>query len=199
MSSLRKQGPITTGVSCCAKAVKQRLSKSTPRRMGPCFRRDDDNDLGQHGENHGARFERQPQRECGVTGRITPTGVVGGFVHRQGCRNPYSKILLSVKGGYRALEQEPAGPFGGRDRSPLARRANQYSIGEFFCPVPFAKIYRLTRRANQFYDSRRPVPQRGERTSRTRGGMRWTRAAPLTNGATCGRRSRVVLTPRRWR
>jgi hypothetical protein len=64
----------------------------------------------QHGENHrrfgGARFERQPWRECGVTGRITPTGVVGGFVHRQGCRNPYSKILVSVKGGYRILEQD---------------------------------------------------------------------------------------------
>jgi hypothetical protein len=27
-----------------------------------------------------ARFWRQPWRECGVTGRITPTGVVGGFV-----------------------------------------------------------------------------------------------------------------------
>jgi len=37
-----KQGPIATGFSCCAKAVKQHLSKQTPRRMGPCFRRDDD-------------------------------------------------------------------------------------------------------------------------------------------------------------
>ena len=27
-----------------------------------------------------ARFWRQPWPECGVTGRITPTGVVGGFV-----------------------------------------------------------------------------------------------------------------------
>jgi hypothetical protein len=33
---------------------------------------------------------------------------VGGFVHRQGCRNPYSKILVSVKGGYRTLERGPA-------------------------------------------------------------------------------------------
>jgi hypothetical protein len=30
-------------------------------------------------------------------------------------------------------------------------------------------------------------------------GMRWTRAAPLTKAWACGRRSRVVLTPRRWR
>jgi hypothetical protein len=30
-------------------------------------------------------------------------------------------------------------------------------------------------------------------------GMRWTRAAPKTRALICGRRSRVVLTPRRWR
>jgi hypothetical protein len=30
-------------------------------------------------------------------------------------------------------------------------------------------------------------------------GMRWTRAAPKTRAPHCGRRSRVVLTPRRWR
>jgi hypothetical protein len=65
----------------------------------------------------------------------------------------------------------------------------------------------------------RLVPQRGgSRSSRTRGGMRWTRAhqarerdgragrkacersnGARTNDVACGRRSRVVLTPRRWR
>jgi hypothetical protein len=30
-------------------------------------------------------------------------------------------------------------------------------------------------------------------------GMRWTRMALLTRALSCGRRSRVVLTPRRWR
>ena len=30
-------------------------------------------------------------------------------------------------------------------------------------------------------------------------GMRWTQAARLTSAPACGRRSRVVLTPRRWR
>src|SRR6266849_6435440 len=29
--------------------------------------------------------------------------------------------------------------------------------------------------------------------------MRWTQAALLTRALSCGRRSRVVLTPRRWR
>jgi hypothetical protein len=36
-------------------------------------------------------------------------------------------------------------------------------------------------------------------SSLTRGGMRWTRAALLTRARACGRQSRVVLTPRRWR
>jgi hypothetical protein len=45
-----------------------------------------------------------------------------------------------------------------------------------------------------------PSRERGvSRSSRTRRGMRWTRAALLTRALTCGRRSRVVLTPRRWR
>ena len=30
-------------------------------------------------------------------------------------------------------------------------------------------------------------------------GMRWTQAVPKTRALPCGRRSRVVLTPRRWR
>jgi hypothetical protein len=50
-----------------------------------------------------------------------------------------------------------------------ARRANQ-------CPPPRAKIFRFRRRANQWFDSACPTPQRGvSRSSRTRGGMRWTR------------------------
>ena len=40
-SSRRTPGPITTGVSGCAKAVEQRLSQQTSRRMGPGVRRDD--------------------------------------------------------------------------------------------------------------------------------------------------------------
>src|SRR5664279_312598 len=40
-SSLRKQGPITTVVSGCARIVEQRLSNQTARRMGSCFRRND--------------------------------------------------------------------------------------------------------------------------------------------------------------
>ena len=45
----------------------------------------------------------------------------------------------------------------------------------------------------------RPTQRGGSRSSRTRGGMRWTQAALKTRALACGRRRRVVLTPRRWR
>jgi hypothetical protein len=46
------------------------------------------------------------------------------------------------------------------------------------------KYFRFPLDPNQFTDSCGPVPHRGgSRSSRTRGGMRWTRAARLTNGA----------------
>src|SRR5258708_40229239 len=67
---------------------------------------------------------------------------------------------------------------------PSARRANHFVFSEMACPAPFAKIFSFASDPNQFTDSRRLVPKRGAlRTSRTRGGMRWTRAAHVTNGA----------------
>ena len=39
----------------------------------------------------------------------------------------------------------------------------------FVCPVPFSKIFRFRRRANQIYNSRRPVPQRGVAQRHERG------------------------------
>ena len=68
------------------------------------------------------------------------------------------------------------------------------------CPVPPSKRFPFAVTPNHFYIRRRPVPHEGRsRSSRTWSGMRWTLTAPLTNGARGGRRSRVVLTPRRWR
>jgi hypothetical protein len=67
------------------------------------------------------------------------------------------------------------------------------------CPVLVAKIFSFPSDPNHPHILRHPVPQRGgSRSSRTRGGMRWTQAAHLTRALPCGRRSRVVLTPRRW-
>jgi hypothetical protein len=68
-------------------------------------------------------------------------------------------------------------------------------------PVPFAKIFQFTSDPNHFYISRHPGPHEGAFRDRheRRVGMRWTRVALLTRAHPCGRRSRVVLTPRRWR
>ena len=64
---------------------------------------------------------------------------------------------------------------------------------------PLAKIFPFPFDPNHFYIPPRPIPQRGvSRSSRTRGGTRWTQAALLTRAWFCGRQSRVVLTPRRW-
>jgi hypothetical protein len=67
--------------------------------------------------------------------------------------------------------------------------------------VPSAKIFRFTFDANHFYIRRHPGPHKGAFRDRheRRVGMRWTRVARLTSALSCGRRSRVVLTPRRWR
>jgi hypothetical protein len=83
----------------------------------------------------------------------------------------------------------------------------------------FKKYSHFSFYPNHLHIPHRLVPQRGgSRSSRTRGGMRWTRAhqarerdgragrkacersnGARTNDVACGRRSRVVLTPRRWR
>ena len=41
LSSLRTQGPITTGRRCLNEVVEQHFQNELPRRMGPCVRRDD--------------------------------------------------------------------------------------------------------------------------------------------------------------
>src|SRR6266852_719604 len=67
------------------------------------------------------------------------------------------------------------------------------------CPALLAKIFRFTLTPNQFYIHRRPGPQRGvSRSSQTLGRDAVDAAARLTSDAASGRRSRVVLTPRRW-
>jgi hypothetical protein len=53
---------------------------------------------------------------------------------------------------------------------------------------------------NQRHIPHCPASQRGgSRSSRTRGGMRWTQRRRADERRRSGRRSRVVLTPRRWR
>ncbi len=82
----------------------------------------------------------------------------------------------------------------------FARRANHSPIFENRCPSPFAKIFRLTRRANQRHSFARLTRERGgSRSSRT---LRWDAVdadGAKDERAIRGRRSRVVLTPRCWR
>jgi hypothetical protein len=67
------------------------------------------------------------------------------------------------------------------------------------CLAPFEKIFLFFRTTNQSYVFRHPVPLEGRsRSSRTWGGMRWTRAAPKTKALSRGRQRRVVLIFRRW-
>ena len=70
------------------------------------------------------------------------------------------------------------------------------------CPVPLRENIPVPfRRKSPAY----PPPSRPDTEGRfaivtdVGCGMRWTRAALLTRAPPCGRRSRVVLTPRRWR
>ena len=76
--------------------------------------------------------------------------------------------------------------------------ADQGDLGR---PVPFAKIFLFPSDPNHLFISSHPGPPRGAFRDRhgREVGMRWTRAAPKTRALIRGRRSRVVLTPRRWR
>ncbi len=68
------------------------------------------------------------------------------------------------------------------------------------CQAPFAKIFLFSPDPNQFTDSPCPVSTRGAlRTSSTRGGMRWTRLAHLTNGADADGEVVWFRRPNRWR
>jgi hypothetical protein len=76
------------------------------------------------------------------------------------------------------------------------------SPGRFSAPPvqPLVKKYSDFPKTQISSYIRRPVPPRGvSRSSRARGGMRWPQAVLKTRALSCGRRRRVVLTPRRWR
>jgi hypothetical protein len=66
---------------------------------------------------------------------------------------------------------------------------------------PSAKIFSFPSDPNHLHIPRHPGPHKGAFRDRheRRAGMRWTQVALLTRALACGRRSRVVLTPRRWR
>src|SRR5882757_605489 len=68
------------------------------------------------------------------------------------------------------------------------------------CPVRFAKIFRFALHPNQIYIHRRPAPHRGAfRDRHEREAGCGGREDAADEQRMRGRRSRVVLTPRRWR
>jgi len=84
----------------------------------------------------------------------------------------------------------------GSTRAHCARRANHRHI----CPAPFAKIILFSFCANHFHSRAIPSRKRGvSRSSRTLVRDAVDVGGALTNAPARGRRSRVVLTPRRWR
>src|ERR1700722_11399041 len=86
--------------------------------------------------------------------------------------------------------------------TPAVIRANHFMKNRSdlpTCQVPFLKYSafqkcQITLKRFPSCPDKRGVA----RTCRTRGGMRWTRAASLTKKAACGRQSRGGLAPRRW-
>ena len=112
---------------------------------------------------------------------------MGGFVYRQGCRNPYSKIPASFKGRLSDVRTRRSNP-------STPSRALVQPLREKYFASPFAR--------RSITDSSCPASLEEGRiaiVTNVECGMRWTRAVLLTRAPTCGRRSRVVLTPRRWR
>src|ERR1700730_8793867 len=81
----------------------------------------------------------------------------------------------------------------------LLRQNNPTGKSPKVCPAPRAKIFRLTRRANHRFKSARLTQERGG--ARSSGTLRWDAVDVMRaqdERADGVRRSRVVLTPRRW-
>jgi hypothetical protein len=115
-----------------------------------------------------------------------------------------AKFRCSKRGRLSDARTKPAGPFGGLDRIRACPTGKSLPPSE----APPKRVQPLSQKYSAFaagqINSRTPAvsrPLRGAYRDRheRRCGMRWTRAAPKARARPCGRRSRVVLTPRRWR
>jgi hypothetical protein len=87
-------------------------------------------------------------------------------------------------------------------RGSAARFARQ-AVWQGACPAPIAKIYSFPLPPNQIHNPRRLVPSKGRsRSSRTRGGMRWTltccgRTARRRTAKSCGSDASTLASSRR--
>jgi hypothetical protein len=109
-------------------------------------------------------------------------------------RNPCGTGPDPIQGG-QVVRRRTQGP------GIIYRRACPADKSPTQCPAPCAKIFRFTFDPNHLFIYRHPAPARGAyrdrhgRWARGCDGRRWR----VDEGAySCGRRSRMVLTPRRW-
>jgi hypothetical protein len=115
------------------------------------------------------------------------------------CRRRREREGVLVAGKKESRHCEPTGHANARPRARKAEfvEADQCDLPS---PVPFVKIFRFTPDPNQFTDSRRLVPLEGRIAIVTNAGRDAVDAdGAQDEGVNCGRRSRVVLTPRRRR
>jgi hypothetical protein len=109
-------------------------------------------------------------------------------------RAPYEMLLILLQVGP-TVQLQSVGS--------LARTAEfvEPDQSDLPCPVPFAKIFRFVPDPNHFISPAVPPHTEGRFAIVTDvgSGMRWTRMVLLTRAPSRGRRSRVVLTPRRRR
>src|SRR5258708_1509516 len=126
---------------------------------------------------------RNDGERANVTALICPTGKSAANLSSVICK----KILLELR--------EHAS-------KPPARKIEfvEPDQADLPSPVPFPKIFRFAVDPNHFYIPRHPVPHRG--AFRDRHGRRRRdavdAASAIDEQRLSGRRSRVVLTPRRW-
>jgi len=102
------------------------------------------------------------------------------------------------RGGEKIFRLAP--PQNSRVATRPTRRANH----RYPCQALSIKIFWFSEvQITSIFPPSRPTEGGGSRSSRTRGGMRWTLRGPVTYGTGSGRRRRVVLAPQRlassWR
>jgi hypothetical protein len=104
MSSLRTQGPITTGVYCCAKAVEQRLHKTRRGVWVPAFAGTTSEDHSNFTEFLTTAFAENLNRNLGdVLPKVTTTGTRfsdcalpnNGASHKEQAGNSQYLLFLS--------------------------------------------------------------------------------------------------------
>src|ERR1700733_11823600 len=128
------------------------------------------------------------------------TAAASGVNHRKSLPPSLSQIFKPRH--YPLTTAAPARPRRPRrDRRFILQTCPSSGKSPTHCPALLAKILPFSFHPNHFHSLAIPAHTKGRFAIVTDVGlgMRWTRVVRLTRALSCGRRSRVVLTPRRWR